>query len=136
MFRVVVDPESFTETAAGAVTGKLHVEFDGVCFPDDGWWDFPLVVLGWWLDALGSDQDFELRFMDGPYRVAGSRTGGDVRLRLLRSGSSGDVEVAAGTADASTVLAEIEAAATRAVAYCSQASLPTEGIERLLGSGS
>lgn len=134
MFRVVVDPSSLTQAAGGAVAGQLHVETDDLCFPDDGWWDFPLVVLGWWLTTLrtASASDFELRFMDGPFRINCSRRDDRVEFVCVRGGAAGDTEVGWGSATATEMDAGIDAAARAVVAFCLAASLPTGGLEQLL----
>ena len=135
MLRIVVDPSSFAEAAGGTVAGRLHIESDDLCFPDDDWWDFPLVVLGWWLTAIRSagGDDFELRFMDGPFRVDCSRAADRVQFVFVRDGAAGDIEVGSGISTSADLSAEIEAAATAALSYCLGASLPTGGLERLVG---
>ncbi|HET7550630.1 MAG TPA: hypothetical protein VFK04_05025 [Gemmatimonadaceae bacterium] len=75
---VVVMPESFQLTTGGAVTGQLWLHFAmpvGIprAVPEANWFDFPVPVLSWWLEALArvaSGSDAALRFMDGPYVLA------------------------------------------------------------------
>jgi len=54
------------------VTGIVFIRVGGVSFPGDHWSDFPIVILGWWLEPVsrilhGKTHLWECRFMDGPY---------------------------------------------------------------------
>jgi len=56
----------------GSITGVIHLDFGGVCFPEQGWDDFAVVICGWWLEALialyrEESAVAECHFMDGPY---------------------------------------------------------------------
>jgi hypothetical protein len=57
----------------GSITGNVHVELGTFVFPDRGWSDFVVVILGWWLKALkklvNGEKRVELPFMDGPYAI-------------------------------------------------------------------
>ena len=81
--KVVVLPESYEKTASGAVSGKIYLQCEDHCFPDCAWFDFPVVILGWWLEALhrlstrASKQE-ELVFMEGPFRMTLSEPRGGV----------------------------------------------------------
>ena len=55
------------------VVGPIWLELDGQTFPDDGWDDFPVVILGWWLNAVkpliaNEGTECECLFMDGRYK--------------------------------------------------------------------
>jgi hypothetical protein len=57
-------------SGSGSITGIIYIEVAGAEFPGPGWSDFPVVILGWWLDALSgltTTRPAELDFMDGPY---------------------------------------------------------------------
>jgi len=54
------------------VFGPIWIELDGHSFPTDNWYDFPVVILGWWLNNIkllvtGKTRKCECLFMDGPY---------------------------------------------------------------------
>jgi hypothetical protein len=56
----------------GTITGVIYLDLNGVCFPEEGWSDFTIVICGWWLKALtaiyrGESVVAECLFMDGPY---------------------------------------------------------------------
>lgn len=70
-FDVDIDCTTLERSRSGAITGKLSVAFGGAWFPERQWYDFPVVVLDWWLAALLrlSTGEAQLRFMDGPFLV-------------------------------------------------------------------
>ena len=71
-FQVIFDTDTLVRSRSGAITGILHLKLGTLSFPDSRWSDFPIVVLGWWLEALRSlriGRSVDLRFMDGPFLV-------------------------------------------------------------------
>lgn len=79
--RLVTAPESYAQSKSGSVTGIIFFDFDDFKFPEDGWNDFVLVVLTWWLNAIDNLMFSgviaeELRFMDGPFFLRVERTSG------------------------------------------------------------
>jgi len=51
-------------------------------FPGRGWSDFPVIILGWWADALfqlegPTRREVQWLFMDGPHYVSLTKTVGD-----------------------------------------------------------
>ena len=59
--------------------GRIWLDFGEKCFPEEGWYDLPGVLLESWMPQLESfflgNTDFcELCFMDGPYKVRLRRT--------------------------------------------------------------
>ncbi|MEL6328097.1 MAG: hypothetical protein AAFR38_00415 [Planctomycetota bacterium] len=69
-------------------TGNIWVELNGDGFPERGWADFPIVVLGWWSEALISqrpNQRIQWRFMDGPFELSFEPESHDV-YRVRRCG--------------------------------------------------
>lgn len=52
--------------------GEMWLRVGGFAFPNAGWTDFVVVILGWWAEAAadaltGSSDRYELCFMDGPF---------------------------------------------------------------------
>ena len=71
-FQVIFDTDTLARSRSGAITGILCLKLGALSFPDGDWSDFPIVVLGWWLEALGNlrtGRSVDLRFMDGPFFV-------------------------------------------------------------------
>lgn len=56
------------------------MRFESFTFPEEGWNDFPVVVLRWWIEAVrrildGGSESEELDFMDGPFVLVVDRSG-------------------------------------------------------------
>jgi hypothetical protein len=71
---IAVDPNSLERSKNGAITGVIYFNFDHYKFPEIGWNDFVVVILGWWLEAIKRftrrmTETEDLRFMDGQLRV-------------------------------------------------------------------
>jgi hypothetical protein len=69
---VVVDPATLHQSSLGSITGTICVAAEGWFFPEQHWSDFPVVILGWWLQAYRDASSrvratAVCRFMDGPY---------------------------------------------------------------------
>ena len=67
---VTVDTQRFEYV--GNITGPIWIEVAGRAFPYSKWNDFPVIILGWWLQELhrlltGEVDRIECYFMDGPY---------------------------------------------------------------------
>ena len=70
MLKVVVEQETLRQGSSGTVHGATYWVMEGQPFPDDSWDDFPVVILGWWLEAAtrmarGFSSYEKLIFMDG-----------------------------------------------------------------------
>lgn len=70
-FAVTIDAATLSRSRIGSITGVVFVEADGTAFPEKGWNDFPVVVLGWWAravrDVLDGAPESLCQFMDGPF---------------------------------------------------------------------
>jgi hypothetical protein len=70
---VEVDVSTLERAGSGAITGVVFLRVGGEAFPDDGWSDFPVAILGWWIEGVsrisrGESRTCECLFMDGPER--------------------------------------------------------------------
>ncbi|MBI3415997.1 MAG: hypothetical protein HY043_11915 [Verrucomicrobia bacterium] len=89
---VEVDASTLAMSSHGSITGVLAIRTDGAFFPEARWSDFPVVVLGWWLEPVsrilaGTSRVWECKFMDGPLSVRLEQQHGDVWTLLgLHSG--------------------------------------------------
>jgi hypothetical protein len=61
------------DTKSSPATGKVHVRFGDVAFPERDWDDFVVRVLGWWLEdarkLIEEEVGVLMSFMDGPFAV-------------------------------------------------------------------
>jgi hypothetical protein len=100
MVEVVVDAESMSRGGMGSITAPIFLRFEGGAYPDEGWSDFPVVILGWWLEGIAAfqndgSQTFTGRFMDGPYEFTVRRLTAQMAEVSLRSreGPSRPIEI-------------------------------------------
>ena len=86
--QIVVDPSSLHRSSFDSITGVLFVAADAQAFPEHGWSDFPVVVLGWWLEALqqlAATGEATFSFMDGPYEIRIRRRDESLEAELIES---------------------------------------------------
>ena len=86
---VFVAPDALRRNESGSVTGPLWLQLPAAgeqtapsAFPGDGWSDFPVVALAWWLGRLARDTGGReaierCQFMDGPSAFTVRRRRGD-----------------------------------------------------------
>ena len=72
---ISIDLQTFRQSREGGnVTGVIFLELRDGAFPSRGWSDFPVIILGWWADALlelevPTRREVQWLFMDGPQSV-------------------------------------------------------------------
>jgi hypothetical protein len=120
MIEIVAEPSSLTRSAMGSITGQIFLRGSAASFPEEGWSDFPVVILGWWIQGLGALANrktgtFQGMFMDGPYAFVVQRFPG--RSDEISWGRTG-AESPVGIVDAGAMLASAVAAARAVVTAC------------------
>ena len=81
MLNIRFDPETLHRSKLGSITGTFSLNMDRIRFPSASWSDFVVVIVGWWIEALRSnDRTIQLSFMDGPYYLRVSRQAGPEAL--------------------------------------------------------
>ena len=73
-FKIIFPSESLHRSKSGSITGRVVVKVGDFLFPGEGWSDFVVVILGWWLQEFhkldGQPKNEAIfRFMDGPYEI-------------------------------------------------------------------
>ena len=73
-FVIRVQPDSLTRSEHGSICGQIWCEAGTLTFLESHWYDFPIVVVSWWLGAVvglvdGRTRNADVNFMDGPYVV-------------------------------------------------------------------
>lgn len=133
---LVVDHEALEVSSHGTVIGRIHLVAGGEPFPDPAWWDFPCVVLGWWVEALqGHRESFELRFMDGPAVIDVTVDDNDVATLTAKLESTASARVCwTAAVSLGELRSEVHRAAKSLVRTCESRRLPTDGLERLLSA--
>jgi hypothetical protein len=86
---IALDLQTFRQSPEGGnVTGVIFLELPDRAFPEKGWSDFPVIILGWWTDALlelevPTRREVLWRFMDGPHGVTLTKVTGDASTRVF-----------------------------------------------------
>lgn len=74
---IIIDENNINLNKKGLITCEIYLKTKKTYFPCEHWNDFTSVILGWWcyefLNALMYERDFEMCFMDGPYRISGKQ---------------------------------------------------------------
>lgn len=73
-FSLVIKTETLERYKSGSITGIIYFDFGDKKFPELGWYDFVVVILGWWLEGVKKilknfSENEELDFMDGPLHL-------------------------------------------------------------------
>ena len=121
-FLIHVDVATLRRSASGSITGTIYVDLERA-FPDQGWSDFVVVILGWWLRAIGRLRDGagseELSFMDGPYKLRVWTSDGQwYAVEGLRNDAK-SVVISTGQATLEQLAFETHRAASRVIDACS-----------------
>jgi hypothetical protein len=94
--KIIVSPDSFERSVHSSnVVGHIWFENGQFSFPDRAWYDFPVIILGWWANSLaellGNRRDkCELYFMDGPYKLVVEAIENNIwNIRFLKDTNSG-----------------------------------------------
>lgn len=75
--KIVIDESSkLYQGSRGLITGNIYFEENNEYFPEKGWNDFPVIILGWWIHSFltfvkQNSEKFEFCFMDGPFKLVG-----------------------------------------------------------------
>jgi hypothetical protein len=140
---VVVAPQSFdSSSTSGTITGPIWLRHDGyderrAGFPEPGWSDFPVVVLGWWLTALGALRSGAATqatclFMDGPFEITVTDAGGPLwRVQCVRRNADSEGVFADLVTSRDSLLGSITAAAEAALAECDRRRWSGRDVEAL-----
>ena len=84
----------------GSVFGEINVQLGEFHFPEEGWTDFMLIILGWWIDAAlmirgGESRVEDFLFMDGPFMISGRLRDSQIYLEFIENRKSRTVKHAA-----------------------------------------
>ncbi len=136
MFAVEIDEESIEKSANGSITGSIWLQMDDAAFPEQGWNDFVVVILGWWTNEAaaliaGTKTRGELMFMDGPLSVAISAEGERWKLECNRRQRSGRTLEHRATVEVSDVAAALIRAADAVLQRCEKERWKSSDIEEL-----
>lgn len=78
--RIITD-DLLERSQYGTIAGIFYVEINGLCFPEQDWSDFPVILLKWWIESLYRlkyEKSVELAFMDGPYYINATKISDEI----------------------------------------------------------
>lgn len=119
---IALDLQTFQQAREGGnMTGVIFLELPDGAFPGTGWSDFPVIILGWWANALvqlevPTRREVQWRFMDGPHSVTLTKEG---------------VAASTGAFELFQVHSSLLEAAERVVAHCDQNRMFSRDLETL-----
>lgn len=136
MFAVEIDEESIERSEKGSITGSIWLKMDDTAFPEQGWNDFIVVVLGWWTNEAaaliaGTKRRGELVFMDGPFSVEVSAEGERWKVECNRRRRNGKTLEHRATIGVSDVAAALVRAADTVLGRCEKGQWTSPDIEEL-----
>jgi hypothetical protein len=135
-FAVRTDASALRRSARGSITGPLFLEVGGYAFPENGWNDFPVVVLGWWIRAVlelqRSSAAISCVFMDGPFEFALKPAGlGVWELRLLERRVAAVQVVRSERVNPAEVLLAVHSAADAVLKACAERRWSSKDLDEL-----
>lgn len=119
------------------VSGPIWLEMDGQLFPNDEWYDFPVVILGWWLNnmrplVLNQATRCQCPFMDGPYRFdISTQKQADWLVSFIRDDLDGEKCLLERAVDPLTLTSKVLTAATAVADLCRQKGWASEDLTTL-----
>ena len=79
MIDLQINVDSIRRSKSGQITGVLFLRINNLIFPEEGWNDFIVVVLGFWVSEVLKNWNLDIlgdfRFMDGPIRFQIAKIG-------------------------------------------------------------
>lgn len=126
-------------TQQGKLTTKIYLEIAGRVFPDDRWYDQPIIVLGWWIEnylAFASGRAMEAlqinSFMEGPYTFTLSRASDAFVILFLRGTPDGEIEtMPRATVPIEAYRTALAEAAERCLVLCDALSIDNRDVTSL-----
>jgi hypothetical protein len=123
MFAVEVREETFEKAASGSITGVIWLQMDAIAFPEQGWNDFVVVILGWWTNeasalVAATKNRGEFGFMDGPFMVSVIANGDTWQLDCNKRGRNGTALVHKATVTATEIASGLIHCADIALKRC------------------
>jgi hypothetical protein len=88
-FSIKINPNSFCGGSSGNLIGNIWLEVGDKVFPSENWSDFPVIIVGWWLENFlsitpnksGSEV---FMFMDGPFQFNLESFENTLKLKLIQ----------------------------------------------------
>jgi hypothetical protein len=121
---------------SGNILCKVYFCIGEKTFPDNGWSDFTVIILGWWIEELSKlkngSKTFSLSFMDGPLYVKGFLKGNDiVELEFTRERQNKDEVIFCAVCDIKQLKVTIYRAARELINELEKRGLDNKDVRKL-----
>jgi hypothetical protein len=136
MIDLHIDYSTVSRSQAGAITGVICLKTESAAFPDPSWNDFPVILLGWWFEALSSlrktkAKTASCRFMDGPFYFDVRRVDSRLAIQCFRQRKPRDILVLEATSEERSFLAGLAAHGEQLLVLCANNGWAAEEINLL-----
>ncbi len=128
---------TFELTDRNSVLAVIFFDFGEKKFPDEDWDDFIVVILNWWLEAIGSINSVtgsktELNFMDGPFSLEIGKLGDNLcKIDCIERRIKGKIIEYSALCQFSKIVDEVLNAARIVDELCSENGWDNDDIRRL-----
>ena len=136
-FKITFNKNFIHKSKRGSITAPLFFDYGEYQFPENGWSDFVVVVLSWWIDACsvinkGREEKVELSFMDGPMLLRlFLREEGKVEMHCVDQRGEKEIIEYKTTIDLSKLSQQLISVANEVLNICSQNGWESEDISNL-----
>lgn len=136
---VYINVNTLHMSTHGKITGVISLRVGDFYFPERGWSDFLVVILGWWLDEMaklwhGQQEDEDgvgCLFMDGSFFYGISEYEGSWWLIECVEGIPEGKVMAETKVERSIFIKDVLSCATQVVEACRSRGWKTEAIDKL-----
>ena len=136
---ISIKVESFKVNSNGLTTADINFNIDDHAFPMNGWNDFAIIILEWWVTATfklfrNTSTKEVLHFMDGPYAVKISKISPDLLNFCTVEAAGRSKKIITGEMETISFAHELISQSHRALDACKKADLWTRDSDTLESS--
>lgn len=137
LFCIQVAPETFLTRSSDSLIGHIWISIGDRAFPSVAWDDFPVVILGWWIESwlLTSSEDHgtaRCDFMDGPYWFEITASEESVIVQCFRDSLAGSELLHNTACKRSSVTGALLAASETILQHCSELKWTSKDLDNLI----
>jgi hypothetical protein len=138
LFSIQVAPDTLMKRASGSIIGHIWITIGDWAFPGAAWDDFPVVILGWWIESwlLVSSEDHataRCNFMDGPYWFEITTSAAEHAIvQCFRGSETGSKPLRKTTCRRSSVTGALLTASETMIQVCKELHWTSRDLDNLL----
>lgn len=117
---------------SGNISAPIFLRLHERAFPEEGWIDFPIVILSWWLSSIESFEDpIELAFMDGPFAIRLKMDANLYEYSCIEDGKKMIEPSFSGRIRKLDFVKDLNLVSQRAVQFCRDRNIVNDDVETL-----